>query len=311
LIFNPVARGNAEAVAGAAAETLRQRGIGVDLIATASAGDGVRAARDACDGRELVVSVGGDGTAREVAQGLAESLGTWPSGGPAADDAPLFLILPAGTGNSMHKALWSDRTWQETLDAALDDSATRRDLDLARIAPAPDAPAVLLGASAGFLRWAVETTDRFPDLSGRDLYAAAGLAAAQELRPFPGRITVDGKVLVEGPVALAAVGGARRRGGSLLLFPRSVLDDALLDVCVLTADGPDDAMAKLLAAMDGSHLSHPGVHYAQGRDITLECLDGPLPFEHDGDLWPGTEQTLHLSVVPAAVPTVAPATWDE
>jgi diacylglycerol kinase (ATP) len=303
LIFNPVARGNAEAVAGAAAETLRQRGLRTRLIRTQCAGDGIRAARE--EGGELVISVGGDGTAREVAQGLAESLGTWPTGGPAGEDAPLLLILPAGTGNSMHKALWSDRTWQETLDAALDDSATRRDVDLARITPTPGAPAVLLGASAGFLRWAVESTDRFPDLSGRDLYAAAGLAAAQELRPFPGRITVNGSVLVEGPVALAAV------GGSLLLFPRSVLDDALLDVCVLTADGPDDAMAQLLAAMDGSHLSHPGVHYAQGRDITLECLDGPLPFEHDGDLWPGTEQTLRLSVVPAAVPTVAPPTWDE
>jgi diacylglycerol kinase family enzyme len=58
--------------------------------------------------------------------------------------------------------------------------------------------------------------------------------------------------------------------------------------------------------MEGGHLDQPGVHYAQGRSVALECLDGPLPFEHDGDLWAGDDRSLTLTVVPGAVPVVSP-----
>ncbi len=297
VLLNRAARGAPEALATDALEALRGSGFEVTVA---------DAMPSSVDGLTLVVSIGGDGTAREVAERLATALGTWPAGagGPAAADAPCLLVLPAGTGNSVHKSLWDDRSAADTLAAALGPSSLRRDLDLARIEGHDRA--VLLGASAGFLRWTVEATARFPDLFGRDLYAAAGLAAAQELRPYPGRVSVDGRLVAEGPIALAAVGGAPRRGGSLHLFPHSRLDDGLLDVCVVTAAGPDDAVPLLLAAMEGAHLGQPGVHYAQGHEVTLESLDGPLPFEHDGDLWPGTESTLRLSVVPAALPVLAP-----
>jgi diacylglycerol kinase (ATP) len=296
LVVNPTARGDSVAVAAQASEILRRSGIDVAVCETLARAD---------VGVDWVVAVGGDGTAREVAQGLATSLGTWPSGGPAGPDAARLLILPAGTGNSVHKALWGDRTWQDTLDRALHGDAVRRDLDLLRIASHDHA--VLLGASAGLLRWTLDATARFPELSGRELYATAGLAAAQELRPFAGRVTVDGRLLAEGPISLAATGGARRRGGSLLLFPHSRLDDSLLDVCVLVSRTSDEAIAQLLPAMEGRHLDAPGVHCARGSEVTLESLDGPLPFEHDGDAWPGEDTSITLRVVPAAVPTLAAA----
>lgn len=311
MVANPAARGGAGEVAERVAARLRAGFEGVDVLSTAGAGDGVALARAAAGAADtgLVVAVGGDGTAREVAQGMAEGLGTWTGAAPAAGDAPRLLVVPAGTGNSLHRALWGDMPWEESLDLLERGGTVRRDLDLARIEG--HGRAVLLGASAGFLRWAVEATARFPDLGGRELYAAAGLAAAQELRPYAARVSVDGQVLCEGPTALAAVGGARRRGGSLAVLPRSLLDDGLLDVCVLSAAGAGEAVGLLMLAMEGRHLDQPGVGYAQGRSVTLEALDGPLPFEHDGDLWPGDERSITLTVVRAAVPVVSPATWEE
>jgi diacylglycerol kinase (ATP) len=307
---NPAARGGAEAVAAEVALRLRRVYDDVDVVCTGAAGDGVAVARSAvvAGGVTLLVAVGGDGTAREVAQGMAEGLGTW-TGGPAADAAPLLLIVPAGTGNSLHRALWGDRPWQESVDLLAAGGTVRRDIDLARIEGHDRA--VLLGASAGFLRWAVEATSRFPELSGRELYAAGGLAAAQELQPFDGRVSVDGRVIADGPMALAAAGGARRRGGSLQLFPASRLDDGLLDVCVLSAGDADQAMGLLVLAMEGRHVDQPGVSCAQGRRVTFECTGAPLAFEHDGDLWSGDDHSITLSVVPAAVPVVSPPDWEE
>jgi diacylglycerol kinase (ATP) len=311
VVVNPAARGGAVEVAERVAARLRSVCDAVDVLTTGAAGGGVEVAREAAvqPGTALVVAVGGDGTVREVAQGIAEASGTWRRGGPAAHGAARMLIVPAGTGNSVHRALWGDRSWEETVDLLDRGAVVRRDLDLARIEGQDRA--VLLGASAGFLRWAVEATVRFPQLAGRELYAAAGLAAASELRPYAGRVSVDGSVLCEGAMALAAVGGARRRGGSLLLLPHSVLDDGLLDVCVLTARNADEAMELLMLAMEGAHVDRAGVRYAQGRSVTVECLDAPLAFEHDGDLWPGDERSITLNVVPGAVPVVAPPVWEE
>ncbi|HZS14982.1 MAG TPA: diacylglycerol kinase family protein [Candidatus Dormibacteraeota bacterium] len=308
VVVNPAARGDPAQVAEDAARELRAMFAGVDVLRTAEPGGGVALARAAASDPDvgLVVAVGGDGTAREVAHGIALGLGTWTAGGPAPAAAAQMLILPAGTGNSMHHALWSDRPWRESL-ALLGRGGTERcDVDLARISG--DGQAVLLGASAGFLRWTVDATARFPHLSGRQLYMEAALSVATSLRPFPGAVSVDGRPLCEGPIALAAVGGAQRRGGSLAVLPRSVLDDGLLDVCVLLAPDGATAVEQLTAAMQGAHLELPGVHYAQGSAVTLRALDGPLPFEVDGDAWPGEASSVTLRAVPKAVPMVVPRT---
>ena len=285
---NPAARGGAAAIAEAVAAELRSWCDGVAMVRTT--GSGVALPDDA----SLVVAVGGDGTAREVAQSVSQR----PPG------ATRMLIVPAGTGNSVHHALWADMPWRDSLSLLRRGEIACRHLDLARIEGSDRL--VLLGASAGFLRWTVEATARFPALSGRELYEQAAFAVAGELRPYAGRVSVDGAVLCEGPIALAAVGGVQRRGGSLAVLPQSVLDDGLLDVCVMIAEDSAGAVAQLMAALRGAHIGMPGVHYAQGRAVTLEAFDGPLPFEHDGDLWAGEDVTLTLSVVPAAVPMLAP-----
>jgi diacylglycerol kinase family enzyme len=66
-----------------------------------------------------------------------------------------------------------------------------------------------------------------------------------------------------------------------------------------------------MAAMEGLHLEQPGVEYRQGREVLLECLDGPLPFEHDGDIWAGRDRSLRLAVVPRALPVAVPEVGEE
>ncbi len=184
--------------------------------------------------RTVVVAVGGDGTAREVAAGLAAAWhGTTP-----------MLVVPAGATNSCYRTLFRDAPWQSTVELMLAAPSVRL-LDLARVA-------------------------------GR--LALAGVTAPS---PFPGRVVVDGRVVHSGPVDQVSVGGA---GGSELL-PRSVPDDGLLDVCV---------------------LSEPGGTYERGRQVRIERTDGrPLRLEHDGEVLPAGPAEYTIDVVPAAVPVLA------
>lgn len=287
VVVNSTARGDAARLGGEVRAHLAAAGW---TVATAARLDGLE------PGVDLVVAVGGDGTVREMALGLARS----------AAEGPPLLIVPGGTGNSVYRALWGDRPWPGVLDDALTPGRHRiRRLDLGRWSD--DGRAFLLGLSAGFMARVVEVSAGLEGTGGRERYQAAAVAALDDLRPFPGRVTVDGTVVADGPLTMVSVGGARHRAGTFQLLPRSVLDDGLLDVCTI---GEVDAagFAELAGrVVDGTHVGRPGVGYTQGRSIVIERTDGePLAVETDGDVEAGTGSRIKITVLPGAVPVVAP-----
>jgi len=304
LIVNPAARGGAETIAVEAEARLRDRGVEVETVATRCRGGGAElAAAAVAASRDVIVAAGGDGTAREVAEGMARAMHTWPRGGPAPAGAPLFAVLPAGTGNSVYRALYGDQPAMQVLEVIAAGSAARLDVDL--IAVGDLQVACLLGASAGFFRWILDAALQLPGGGGPDRYMTAALSVMESLVPFTGAVSVDGKPLAEGRLGLVAVGGAVRRGGTAAVLPRSRLDDGLLDVCAIQAADREAFLPLMTRALEGTHLDLPGVAYVQGHRVVLTAHEGPLPFEHDGDPWPGEGRTMTLEVVPAAMPVAA------
>ncbi|MCC7077442.1 MAG: NAD(+)/NADH kinase [Acidimicrobiia bacterium] len=285
VLANMAARGDVDAALATVRRILASHTAEVELPAD-PAGMSEAAARE---GADLVVVVGGDGSVRSVAAGLA---GT---------GVPLFVV-PAGTGNSVYREVWEDAPWEETLAAVRDDRELWA-IDLGRAGPAR--LPFLLGASAGMVRWAVDIAATMTDTSGRDLYATAGLEAAQRGEAFTAEVAVDGETLTSGPLMLAAVGGARHRAGSFCLLPQSRLDDGLLDVCTLTAVDFERLVALMAKSLDGTHLGEPEVSYAQGRVVELRSTD-PLPLEVDGDPWGGDDTDMSFAVDPAALTVAMP-----
>jgi diacylglycerol kinase (ATP) len=306
LVVNPAARGGSRALAADAAALLRAGGVEVDMLETSDRAGAVEVTAGAASlpGTVAVLCAGGDGTVREVAEGMVRALQTWPDGGPARASAPLLMVLPGGTGNSVYTALYGDRPWQELVAAVARGTLQRMDVDLIRIAERD--VAVLLGASTGFFRWSLDAAEQMSHLSGRERYMAAGLAAATALTPYRGRVEVDGAFLAGGGLALVAAGGAVHRSGTVAILPRSRLDDGLIDVCVLETPDAESFLPLMTRVLEGSHIGAPGVAYAQGRRVVLTAEDGPLPFEHDGERWTGDDRTITLVVVPAALPVALP-----
>ncbi|MGW1955811.1 diacylglycerol/lipid kinase family protein [Streptomyces sp. NPDC001920] len=298
IVANPTAGTFQDARLTELTELCRERLAAVELRLTGDRGEATEVVRDALYGSggspavDLVVAVGGDGTVREVVEGL--------TGAGRAPSAALF-VAPFGTGNSGYRALWGRRPWQEALSAVLtggEDRAMRRRLDLARLAQT--GALVLLGACSGLVAQALATARTLP-LTGHARYRRAYRETARSFVPYPGRVSVDGTVLHEGGTVLANVGGGRHRGGQYLLLPRSELDDGLLDVCVIGDEVAPANVPEL--TRDGAHLGHPGVHYGRGRRVTVERLDGrPLVFEHDGELQPERWDRMTLEVLPHALP---------
>lgn len=301
LIANPNAGTRDPGLIDAVAEYCGERLSGLSVVRTAYPGHAAEiAAKSLDEGIDVLVSFGGDGTTREVASGLVRGAQVRP-GVPV----PPLVHLPGGTGNSFYKEVWSDRPWREALATAL--SGTRphvRHVDVARIAETDDF--ALLGAGSGLIAEAlVPAAEIAAERHGRDRYQESVALTIRNFTPYPGRVTVDGRVVHEGAVILANVGGGRYRGGRFKVLPHSVLDDGLLDVCVVTGDLPLRDLPGLTS--DGGHVGRPEVVYERGRTIVLERTDGrPLTFEYDGELRTGTAQRYTVHVMPSVLPVLAP-----
>lgn len=252
---------------------------------------------------EAVLAVGGDGTVATCAGALASVAAE--EVGPG--EPPPLLIVPGGTGNSIYRALWEDRPWSEVVSLALGGGARVRAIDLLAVHGLDSTRVVsMLGATAGLIAEVVRVSHDLSGVSGRERYAAALGPALEAHRPFPARVTLDGTVLREGAVSLVAVGGARHRSGTFEVLPRSVLDDGLLDVCVVDGVDAESFLDLAGAVLEGEHVGRPGVAYGQGRVVRIERTDGDvLVAEHDGDPWPGEDHALELSV-DGSVRTFAP-----
>jgi diacylglycerol kinase (ATP) len=263
-----------------------------------------RAARSE-DGVDLVLSVGGDATACAVAEGIVRGSGRWTAR-EAVGSAPTLLPIPAGRGNSAYRALCDDAPWEDVLLAALEgDGARTRALDLLRIESIDRAS--LLGLNVGLLARIVRLAADEPATgSPLERYAAVTGDVLERFRPFPGRVTVDGSRIADGPLTQVTVGGVRRfAGGVLEILPRSVLDDGKLDVCVI-GEMSEQGFAEVGALLPaGAHIDLPNVTYAQGRRVVVERCDGAaLELEHDGDAWSRPSSSVAIEMLPRVLPVV-------
>ncbi|MEV6752692.1 diacylglycerol kinase family protein [Streptomyces sp. NPDC051214] len=303
IVANERAGGAGSVPVAEVAEACQRLVAEVSVVRTAYPGHArLLAAKAVRDGVDAVVAVGGDGTAGEVAGGIVAA-GECVAAGPGLVGPALFCV-PAGTGNSFYKEVWHDRPWRVALASAFTPTRPRlRRLDLARVAETRET--VLLGACSGLVAEALQTAAGLTGISGRARYQQAVAATLRDFAPHPARVVVDDEVVHDGSVVLVAVGGGRYRGGGFLLLPHSVLDDALLDVCVVTGDLDPLELPGL--TREGRHLQRPEVLYRRGRRVEIERTDGaPLTFEWDGEVKAGRTRYA-LDVLPSVLPVLAPA----
>jgi diacylglycerol kinase (ATP) len=301
-ITNPQAGGNPTAVVNVLQV---HKNLFLEEIVTTCAGGAEHIAREQAsrDDVDVIVAVGGDGTASEVARGLQTCAQGRTGCGPA------LLVAPGGTGNSNYRCLWNDDPWPRVVHDIFSRGAyVTKHMDMAAIVETDKL--ALLGMSAGLLSEALSMSKALKS-TGRQKLAEAALTALQSYNPFEGRICVDEEIVFEGGVLAILVGGSRYRGGCWNMLPRSILDDGLLDVCIVAVHMPLEAFAS--SCLNGTLHTASESRYRQGREVSIERLDEqPLIFDHDGELASADGPLLHAEILPAAVKVLAspvPQVW--
>lgn len=253
----------------------------VDVRLTERPGHAFDMAGDQGPAYDAVFALGGDGTAMEVAGGLA------------GRNVPIG-ILAGGTGNLLARALGIPLSVARAVDTLLDGNVLA--CDLGRFGTGQR---FAVAAGVGIDARMVSLTPRWLKrrLGVLAYWLTAGRAAFGAVLTRRGRflvrLTVDG-VVEERPAVMAMIANFGAVLDDLITFgPGIRYDDGVLDAIVYSPESLWDAAVIMWRLVRKDFRTTPHVLYRSGRSISIETFP-PQPVQADGEL---------LGIVPFHVTT--------
>jgi diacylglycerol kinase family enzyme len=152
----------------------------------------------------------------------------------------------------------------------------RRRLDVGRF----EGERFAVMAGAGFDAAMIKGAEELKDRLGRGAYVVGG-AAKLRAPSFEAKIKIDGTRWYKGPASCILVGNMGALFGGIEVFADARPDDGLLDVGVLTSEGPVQLVRAAARTALGSADKSPFVRITRGRKLRVK-LDRKVPYELDG-----------------------------
>jgi diacylglycerol kinase (ATP) len=212
-------------------------------------------------GAELIIAWGGDGMVQRCVDALEGTKAT-------------LAVIPAGTSNLFATNLGIKRDITEAVQVAL--RGERRRLDVGCF----NGERFAVMAGAGFDAAMIKGADRLKGRLGRAAYVLSG-AGNLGAEPFQAKINVDGARWYKGPANCILLGNMGALFGGIEIFEDARPDDGLLDLGVVTAEGPVQMARTVVRTAIGNAQKSPFVRLTKARSVKVK-LDRKVRFELDG-----------------------------
>jgi diacylglycerol kinase (ATP) len=288
LITNPASRRGARLELPAAA-ALRAAGLECEVARTERAGHAREIA--AARGREhdLVFTLGGDGTAMEVAGALAWS------------NVPIG-VLAGGTGNLLGRALGIPRRVEQAVPALLNGETRRIDLGLVH------GRRFAVAAGVGIDAAMVEETPvwmkrRLGVLAYTLIATKAALRGVLLRRFFDVRLELDGETIERRAAAVLFANFGAILENRISFGPGIAVDDGVIDCCIFSPTHLGDALRIMWRITRQDFRPDPAILYKKGTWFRI-TTDPPLTLQADGELLGRTP--AEVTVEPLAATLMVP-----
>ena len=280
VIANPRSRNRATLRRLESLEAKLRNALGpLDVEFTRAPRDAERIAREGVrSGIERIVIAGGDGTLSEVVTGLLSAqLGDYAAIG----------ILPFGTGSDFARGLGPPLD----LDAAIERIATGRAarIDAGRTTYRDDEGREVVCyfaniASFGLSGVVGELVNRgIKIFGGRVSYMIGAIRALARHQSEPVSISVDGELVFDGPLALAAVANGPCFGAGMRIAPNARIDDGFFDWVIVPGMSRISLLGKFPLLYSGAHLRDPQILRGRGSVIEARGAAGSIRLDVDGE----------------------------
>ena len=219
------------------------------------------------EGADIIVAVGGDGTAYEVAQNL---IGT---GIP-------FGIIPAGTGNDFIKSLKLPADPSEILDLIMRSDPTT--VDAGSINGRVFINVCGIGFDVSVLEHSLKAKKFF---KGMIPYLWGVIKTIVHYCPADISLTIDGKHILSRKVLVCSVANGIYIGGGMAISPESVINDGMLDIVVIEDVSRLRMIGYLPGLLGGRILTFKDTTSYKGTLVSISSASG-LKLNVDGEIVP-------------------------
>lgn len=278
IIVNPVSgRGAGESVIPHLESQLREYGLDFDLVRTGRPWHAAELAWEAVsDGYDIVVAVGGDGTANEVLNGLMlakkDGAGTGVLG-----------LIGVGRGNDLALGMGVPSGLEIGHQILYQDNRRTVDVGIVKGGMFPEGRFFGNGVGIGFDTVVGFEAMKIKRIHGFMNYFLAALKTIFLYYQAPlVKIEYNGKIIEQLSLLVSIMNG-RRMGGGFWMAPEAKIDDGLFDLCIGGQVSKLGILALIPRFMQGTQASHPAVQTGQTNKIKVTALEGVLPAHADGE----------------------------
>ncbi len=279
VIVNPISgRGAGGASIPLIEQSLKDKGVEFELVRTERPWHAAELAQAAAqEGFDVVVAVGGDGTANEVLNGLMLAKGA------GLQQVPAMGILSVGRGNDFAHCMGLHRPLEEGCQILA--AGQRHSMDVGRMVGGlfPQGRYFGNGLGIGFDAVVGFEAVKLKWLTGFPSYIVATLKTVFLYFHAPTvRIEYDGQTLTL-PALMVSTMNGRRLGGGFFMAPDSKPDDGWFDICVARQVGRVRVFGLIPHFMKGTQATQPEISMLRARRVVITADKGVLPAHADGE----------------------------
>jgi YegS/Rv2252/BmrU family lipid kinase len=298
IIANPVAgRGACAKVIPQVERILEHHEAEFQLVQTAEPWHGYELARAAAQEFDVVVALGGDGTANEVINGLIsakkEGLGSAVLG-----------VIGAGRGNDFADTLAIPDDLNSACRVLLQNQS--RPIDIGRVfgGDVPDGRYFGNCLGVGFDAIATIEASKLPRMGGFLSFLLAILKTIILYNKAPvSTVTFDEESVTQPSLMISVMNGSRL-GGGFIMAPKAEPDDGLFDLCIAHQVSRRRVLTLLPHFLKGSQASQPEILTGKAASIFITSAEGALPAQTDGEIICKNGNHLRIELLPGELDAI-------
>ncbi len=211
--------------------------------------------------------VGGDGTLNEVVKGI---IGT---------DSEI-VVVPAGTGNDFIRSISDYRSIRKIIKSSIGKEASK--VDVIKLSSDNYSINILNSGFDATVAYNMNKFRKIPFVSGSFKYNLAIFYTLFSNKNYTFKIRVDDKVY-KGKYTLVTIANGKYYGGGIVPSPSAVIDDGMLDICIIDRTSVIDKILLLPKYKKGNHVGLKQVNMIRGKKISI-VSNYPFDISLDGQI---------------------------
>jgi diacylglycerol kinase (ATP) len=295
IIVNPISgRGAGERSIPFIQKSLTEAGLDIYLEKTERPGHATEIAQKAVhEGYEVIVSVGGDGTANEIINGLMIAKQTW-------GHTSTMGVIGVGRGNDFAFGVGIPTGVDAGCQTLIANKRYMIDIGFATSELYPGGRYFGNGVGIGFDAVVGFVAVKMKHLSGFPSYIVAAIKTVFLYYHAPQvSIKLDSGESIEIASLMISIMNGKRMGGGFLMAPNSISNDGKFDLCIAREVSRLRVFSLIPHFLRGTQMTQKEIRTTRSSSVVVTALHGNLPAHADGETISEEGKQISVNILPA------------